>query len=66
MKLTATEFTYTMKDAIGRRKEYRGSYLGRKAASRDTLRRFLRHNGARFGPRLVSIDSAYISQWIAK
>ena len=67
MKLTATEFTYTMIDAIGRRKEHRGSYLGRKAATRETIRRFIRHNGgARFKARVVSIDSAYLSQWIAR
>ena len=66
MKLIATNFTYSMLDAIGYRRVFWGSYLGRKRASRRTLREFSRRNAAEWKPRIVTIDDSYASEWIAK
>lgn len=68
-KLIATDFVYIMDDGLATKPAV-GSYLGRKVATRDTLRRFLRRNERACGLnrriRMVEVTGSYESKWIAK
>jgi hypothetical protein len=69
-KLIQTNFRYSYTDPCGPVREQFGSYLGRTAASRATLLRFLRGNFKRCGLEArvssLTIGSSHESQWIAK
>jgi hypothetical protein len=67
-KLIATTFTY--RQAFDGYALNTGSYLGRKAASVATIRRFLRRNAKELSVpahvREVNVTGSYVSPWISK
>lgn len=70
-KLIATSFVYYVYDRQAYcERRYTGSYLGRKPASRRTLRAFLnktiKATGVQWQLRGVLVQASYTSEWIAK
>lgn len=70
-KLIATEFTYTWTSRVtGKTETARGSYLGRKVATVDTLRRFVQGNIKSCNSDMVlkslTVGGNYVSKWVAK
>ena len=69
-KLIATEFDYVLRNEFGKQRKEHGSYLGRKVATFDTIRRFIRKTMRRYIPLdsivSITIQGHYVSQWIAK
>lgn len=68
--LIATNFVYTVRDSNGNTRIETGSYLGRKRATTERLRAFVRKNirdtGADLTLLTLSIGNSYESKWIAK
>ncbi len=66
-KLIQTNFVYRSNLAA---KELQGSYLGRKPATAQTLRRFVHRNAIDCGFRLrldsLTVTNHFQSQWISK
>ena len=60
-KLIQTNFAYRLENDIEV-----GSYLGRKQASLDTLKRFTRQNSNGFKITDIVIGNSFPSQWVAK
>lgn len=60
-KLIQTNFAYRLDGKLEN-----GSYLGRKEASLNTLKTFMRSNSNGFKISDIAIGNSFQSQWIAK